>query len=61
MLLAAGDPEGAIGLGVDSVLVLYPIKQFIILVISLGYNFQLQNGGNLMLGQGQGLRCRSGP
>ena len=61
VLLAAGDPERAIGLEVDSVLVLCPIKQFIIPVKSSRYNFQLQNGGNLMLGQGQGLRCRSGP
>ena len=61
MFLATGDPKRAMWLKVDSVLVLYPIKQFIILVISLGYNFQLQNGGNLMLGQGQGLGCRSGP
>ena len=54
MFLATGDPKKAMGLEVGSILVLYPIKQFIILVMSLGYNTQLQNGGNLMLGQGQG-------
>ena len=54
VFLATGDPKKAMGLEVGSILVLYPIKQFIILVMSLGYNTQLQNGGNPMLGQGQG-------
>ena len=54
VFLATDDPTKTMGLEWVLFLILYPVRQFIVLVMSLGCYTQLQNGGNPMLGQGQG-------